>query len=110
MLQRGVGENPGNATLTRALGLAKRRIAQARYYEEARRFAQIIPLRFNQEERKGFDGGTGGGPRILAGDNAWASEDGQRSYGLNSKRHRQKATHPGIRPTPATRLPSLHQL
>src|SRR3546814_10959723 len=59
MLQRGVGENPGNATLTRALGLAKRRIAQPRYYAQARPSAAILARPLQQNERHGFDGVTG---------------------------------------------------
>src|SRR3546814_17457473 len=83
MLQRGVGENPGNATLTRALGLAKRRIAQARYYEQARRFGQILSLRFQQEERKDFVVVTGGVPGSMAAATRGAWGGGARSFGLN---------------------------
>src|SRR3546814_12467461 len=83
MLQGGGGENPGNATLTRALGLATRRIAQARYYEQARRLAQIISLRFQQEERKDFVVVTGGGPGIREAASRWHCEVAAGSTGLN---------------------------
>lgn len=104
MLQRGVGENPGNATLTRALGLAKRRIAQARYYEQARRFAQIISLRFQQEERKDFVVVTGGGPGIMEAANRGACEVGARSIGLNITLPREQAPNPWISPELAFRF------
>lgn len=82
-LEHGLAENPQSGALAHALDLAKRRAVQARYYDEARRFAQLISLRFQREERKDFVVVTGGGPGIMEAANRGAYEVGARSIGLN---------------------------
>jgi len=106
-LERGVGEAPGNVALARALGLAKRRVVQARYYEQARRFARLISLRFQQEERKDFVVVTGGGPGIMEAANRGACEVGARSIGFNITLPREQVPNPWITPELAFRFNSF---
>lgn len=67
----------------RELVLARRRMDQARHYEEARRFAKLISQRFQQQNRRDFVVVTGGGPGIMEAANRGAFEVGARSIGLN---------------------------
>lgn len=106
-LERGVLENPGSVALARAFGLAKRRASQARYYEEARRFAQLISLRFQREERKDFVVVTGGGPGIMEAANRGACEVGARSIGLNITLPHEQGPNPWISPELAFRFRSF---
>src|SRR5690606_5589396 len=62
---------------------ARRQLAGARHYEEARRFAEIVSSRFQREGRRDFVVGTGGGPGIMEAANRGAHEAGARSIGLN---------------------------
>ncbi|NLE56593.1 MAG: TIGR00730 family Rossman fold protein [Lentisphaerae bacterium] len=103
-LERGVAEDPDNAALARALLLAKRRLSQSRYYEQARRFAQLISLRFQQEDRKDFVVVTGGGPGITEAANRGAYEMGARSIGLNITLPHEQGPNPWISPELAFRF------
>lgn len=75
--------HPGEPGLARELATARRRLAGARYYEEARRFAEIVSNRFQREGRRDFVVVTGGGPGIMEAANRGAHEAGARSIGLN---------------------------
>lgn len=86
------------------LAVAKRRLEQARHYEEARRFAHLISTRFQQEKRCDFVVVTGGGPGIMEAANRGAFEAGARSIGLNITLPHEQAPNPYISPELAFRF------
>src|SRR5690606_37672476 len=72
-----------SARLGQELALARRRVEQARHYEQARRFASLISARFQRQGLRDFVVVTGGGPGIMEAANRGAFEAGARSIGLN---------------------------
>ena len=82
-LEQQARTTPQNSKLTQELSRARRRVEQARYYEEAQRFAHLISKRFQQQERCDFVVITGGGPGIMEAANRGAFDAGARSIGLN---------------------------
>lgn len=104
VLEQRVGAMPGNPTLGRELALARRRVEQARYYEEAQHFAQLISARFQQEGRCDFVVITGGGPGIMEAANRGAFDAGARSIGLNITLPHEQAPNPYMCPELAFRF------
>ena len=78
--------------------------AQARLYEEARRFAQIVSTRLRQEGRCDFVVVTGGGPGIMEAANRGAFEAGARSIGFNITLPHEPAPNAYISPELAFRF------
>lgn len=95
---------PGDALLARELAAAERRLARSYYYEEARRFANIVSRRFQQEGRRDFVVVTGGGPGIMEAANRGAFEAGARSIGLNITLPQEQEPNPFITPELAFRF------
>ncbi len=93
-----------NPTLRQELALARRRVEQARCYEQARRFAQLISLRFQQQGRRDFVVVTGGGPGIMEAANRGAFEAGARSIGFNITLPHEQHPNPYISPELALRF------
>ena len=77
---------------------------QARWYDEARRFAQLISQRFQQEGRCDFVVVTGGGPGIMEAANRGAFDVGARSIGLNITLPHEQAPNPYMTPELAFRF------
>lgn len=78
--------------------------SHARYYEEARRFAHMVSMRFQQQERRDFVVVTGGGPGIMEAANRGAFEAGARSIGLNITLPHEQEPNPYISPELAFRF------
>ena len=60
-----------------------KQLRQSAYYDEARKFANIVSHRFQAEDRTDFVVVTGGGPGIMEAANRGADDAGARSIGLN---------------------------
>ncbi|TAN59408.1 MAG: LOG family protein [Magnetospirillum sp.] len=75
--------HPGDRALARKLAIARRMAANSRYYEEARRFAQIVSSTSIGEHVSDFVIKTGGGPGIMEAANRGADDVGAKSIGLN---------------------------
>lgn len=98
------GTVPSDPDARRELGIARHRVDQARYYEQARRFAQLISTRFQQEGRCDFVVVTGGGPGIMEAANRGAFEVGARSIGFNINLPHEQTPNPYISPELAFRF------
>jgi len=103
-LEQAMLATPEKAGLKQELARARRRVEQARHYEQAQRFASLISTRFQQQSRRDFVVVTGGGPGIMEAANRGAFEVGARSIGLNITLPHEQAPNPYICPELAFRF------
>lgn len=89
---------PGDPAVNSELAAARKQSAYSRYYDEARRFADIVSRRFQHEGRRDFVVVTGGGPGIMEAANRGAYDAGARSIGLNITLPHEQAPNPFISP------------
>jgi uncharacterized protein (TIGR00730 family) len=90
----GDAQAAGDAT---ALRIAERHVAMSRFYEEARRFAEIVTLKSKALSTPIYVV-TGGGPGIMEAGNRGAHEIGGKSIGLNIVLPHEQAPNPYITP------------
>jgi hypothetical protein len=103
-LETQAANGPSDAHNPDSYALARRDLAHARYYEQARRFASLISSRFQQQKRSDFVVVTGGGPGIMEAANRGAHDVGARSIGLNITLPNEQKPNPYISPELAFRF------
>lgn len=103
-IEASMGAEQADPLWARDLARARRQLAHAPFYEEARRFTQLVSSRFQREGRRDFVVVTGGGPGIMEAANRGAFEAGARSVGLNITLPHEQAPNPFISPELAFRF------
>ena len=98
LLKKQKGRKNGDKTLDARISRARRQVERSKYYEEARRFAQMVSQDFIEMRRMDFVVATGGGPGIMEAANRGAHDEHQMSMGLNIILPKEQEPNPYISP------------
>jgi len=97
-LEKKVRSRPGDATTRRDLAVARRLLAKAKYYDEARKFARLVSNACQIDGRCDYVVVTGGGPGIMEAANRGAHDVGAKTIGLNITLPHEQYPNPYISP------------
>lgn len=93
-----VKARPHDKALATQLALARRLLAKAKYYDEARKFAALVSSTCQLDGQCDFVIVTGGGPGIMEAANRGAFDVGAKSIGLNITLPHEQEPNPYITP------------
>jgi uncharacterized protein (TIGR00730 family) len=91
-------KNPNDETLKREVLRSESRFKKVKYYNDARKFAQLVSSTCQVDGRCDYVIITGGGPGIMEAGNRGAYEVGAKSIGLNITLPDEQAPNPYITP------------
>ncbi len=96
--ERALEANPGDAGAEQDLARARSLAEKARYYEEARKFGELVSEECQSGGRLHYVIVTGGGPGIMEGGNRGAWDAGKTTIGMNITLPFEQAPNPYITP------------
>lgn len=102
--QRKLAESDNTTQLDRSIAKAERQLHYAHFYNEARRFAELVSCQFQQNSVRDYVVVTGGGPGIMMAANQGAFDVGCESIGLNITLPHEQAPNPYMTPELAFRF------
>ena len=97
-IQKKVADHPDDKALLKALRRAERKVEMSAYYEDARRFGQLVGQAGRGPEDNRVIVMTGGGPGIMEAANRGAYDVGAKTVGLNIHLPHEQFPNPYITP------------
>ncbi len=96
--KRHLAEHPNDAGAARAASRAERIVEKSKYYDDARRFAELVSSRCQDGGNCNYVVMTGGGPGIMEAANRGAFDVDAKSIGLNITLPHEQVPNPYITP------------
>jgi hypothetical protein len=96
--RRALATAPDDKKRKREVARSERLLERSRYYDEARRFARLVSIDNQCDDRRDFVVITGGGPGIMEAANRGAFDVGCQSIGLDIKLPAEQQPNPFITP------------